>query len=460
MKNDMTGPGRTKIAVVGSGISGLSAAWLLSKQHDVTLFEAAQRFGGHANTLSLELSGRQVEVDCGFIVYNEATYPNLTALFDEIEVETAATDMSFAVSLDAGRYEYAGTDLRGLLAQPRNLLRPRFWSMLNDLLRFYRTATREVALNPGLSLDAFLDKGRYGQAFRNDHLYPMAGAIWSSPVNEVGRQPAESFVRFCDNHGLLKLKDRPVWRTVKGGSRHYVDKIIAGLGARAISGRAIRSIRRAGDGVTLLDSAGVEHPFDHVVIAAHADQALRMLDRPTAEEQAVLGTFRYEQNEAIIHTDAGLMPKRRAAWASWNYLSGGRDDSRGLSVTYWMNRLQPLGSAPDIFVTLNPLREPVAGSVIHRETYTHPQFDLAALAAQKQLWSLQGARRTWFCGAYFGAGFHEDGLQAGLAVAEQLGGLRRPWTVAGESGRIHVTPAPVALPVPVREESCSVEAAE
>lgn len=444
-----------KIAVVGSGISGLSAAWLLAKRHDVTLFEAADRFGGHSNTVSLDVGGRRIDVDCGFIVYNEATYPNLMALFAEIGVETVATDMSFAVSLDNGRYEYAGTDMRGLFAQPVNIIRPRFWSMLLDLLRFYRSATRDIVHCGGLSLEAFLDKGRYGAAFRDDHLYPMAGAIWSASVAEIGKQPAESFVRFCDNHGLLKLKDRPLWRTVKGASRAYVGKIIAGLEGKAHCGCPIRSISRENDGVTIHDAMGVARRFDHVVLATHADQALRLLENPTDDEKAILGAFRYERNEAIIHTDSSLMPRRRAAWASWNYLSDGADQDRTLSVTYWMNRLQPLGNVPDIFVTLNPLRAPREGSVLHREVYTHPQFDLTALAAQKQLWSLQEKRRTWFCGAYFGAGFHEDGLQAGLGVAEQLGAVRRPWDVKGESDRIYLQRKVVQS-----QEVCHVEAAE
>jgi uncharacterized protein len=454
--NKNQSPESMKIAVIGSGISGLSAAWLLAKKHDVTLFEAADRFGGHSNTVSLNLGTRQIDVDCGFIVYNEATYPNLMALFAEIDVETVATDMSFAVSLDNGRYEYAGTDLRGLFAQPVNMLRPRFWSMLLDLLRFYRNATRDIVDSRGLSLEAFLQKGRYGAAFRDDHLYPMAGAIWSASVSEIGKQPAESFVRFCDNHGLLKLTDRPLWRTVKGASRQYVEKIIASLGGKAHCSCPIRSIRRDADGVTIFDDQGIARRFDHVVLATHADQSLRLIEHPSSDEKTILGAFRYEQNEAIIHTDASLMPKRRAAWASWNYLSDGTDAARSLSVTYWMNRLQPLGDAPDVFVTLNPLRAPREGTVLHRETYTHPQFDLAALAAQKQLWSLQEKHRTWFCGAYFGAGFHEDGLQAGLSVAEHLGSVRRPWDVKGESDRIYLQRAADALP----EEVYHVEAAE
>ena len=430
---------RRTIAVIGTGISGLAAAWLLAQRHDVTVYEADDRIGGHSNTVEIEVAGRPIAVDTGFIVYNEPCYPNLTALFAHLGVETVATDMSFAVSIDRGRLEYAGSDLAGLLAQPSNLARPRFWSMIRDLLRFYREAPRDLASMGDISLAAYLDRGRYGAAFREDHLYPMAAAIWSTPSAEVGDYPAAAFVRFCDNHGLLRLTDRPVWRTVKGGSREYVARLTASFRDRILTSTPAVSIRRDRDGVEILDATGTRRRFDDVVIATHADRALALLERPSDDERRLLAAFRYSRNEAVLHSDPDLMPRRRAAWASWNYLSDAREGDRALSVTYWMNRLQPLGSSPELFVTLNPLREPDPARVHARIAYDHPLFDAATGRAQPELWSLQGVNRTWFCGAHFGAGFHEDGLQAGLAVAEDLGGLRRPWSVANDSGRIHRT---------------------
>lgn len=431
---------RQSIAVIGTGISGLSAAWLLSHRHDVEVFEADDRIGGHSNTVDVTIDGRTLPVDTGFIVYNEPCYPNLTALFDRLGVETAATDMSFAVSLDQGRLEYAGSDLFGFLAQPANLARPRFWSMTRDLLRFYREAPAALATMGDESLDDWLDARGYGAAFREDHLHPMAAAIWSTPAMEVGRYPVAAFVRFCENHGLLRLTGRPVWRTVVGGSREYVARLTAPFADRIHRSRPIVALSRDATGVELVDGRGERRRFDHVVVATHADRALSLLMDPDAEERRILSAFRYSRNEAVLHRDAALMPQRRRAWASWNYLSDGRGRDRRLSVTYWMNRLQPLGAAPDLFVTLNPLREPRPDLVHARIAYEHPLFDVGTMRAQREAWSLQGVRRTWFCGAHFGAGFHEDGLQAGLAVAEDLGGFPRPWTVAAPDGRIHRTP--------------------
>lgn len=428
-----------EIAVVGSGISGLSAAWLLSKRHRVTLYESESRLGGHSNTV--QAGG--VPVDTGFIVYNELTYPNLTALFDHLNVPTKASEMSFAVSLDDGGLEYAGTDLFGLFGQRRNILRPRFWSMLRDLRRFYMEAPARVsALPPGTSLGAFLDSQHYGQAFQKDHLLPMAAAIWSASAETLRDYPAAHFIRFCDNHGLLKFTDRPVWRTVDGGSREYVQRLLTGIGETRLGCGAV-SIRRSAGYAAVRDAKGGEQRFDHVVMACHADQALALLETPTDQERTLLGAFGYTRNRAVLHSDARLMPQRRKVWASWNYL-GGANHLNSLHVTYWMNRLQGLTSTSPLFVTLNPAMEPEVDTVLHQEVYEHPRFDAAAMRAQAGLWSLQGVERTWFCGAYFGSGFHEDGLQSGLAVAEQLGGVRRPWTVANESGRITVTPVGIA----------------
>jgi predicted NAD/FAD-binding protein len=430
-----------KIAVIGSGISGMSAAWLLSQDHDITVYEREGRIGGHSNTLMV--GGPQpVPVDIGFIVYNEHTYPNLTALFDYLGVETAASDMSFAVSLDSGRLEYSGTGFSGLFAQQRNLFNPRFWLMLRDLLRFYRETPSHAGKLGLLALGEFLEREGYGRAFRDDHLLPMAAAIWSAPASTLLEYPAEAFIRFCDNHGLLKLANRPLWRTVKGGSRAYVKRLTASYKDRIQTGCAVTSIRRSGNHVAVTDIHGVTRVFDHVVLASHADETLAMLSDPSPMEKKLLYAFRYSVNRAVLHEDESLMPQRRAVWSSWNYL-GQRQEANSVSqlcVTYWMNRLQPLATDRQFFVTLNPRHLSEPGKVLHTQTYAHPLFDGRAMQAQRQLWQLQGERNTWYCGAYFGAGFHEDGLQSGLAVAEDLGGARCPWIVENGSARIYRQP--------------------
>lgn len=432
-----------RIAVIGAGISGLSAAWLLGKAHDVVLFEADSRLGGHANTVRVTGTGGETAVDTGFIVYNEATYPNFIALMEHLRVATQPTEMSFAVSLDGGRLEYSGTSVAGLFAQRSNLVRPRFWAMLQDITRFYRHASRDALAGgaAGISLGDYLAAGGYGAAFRDDHLLPMAAAIWSAPCSEILSYPAAAFLRFHHNHGLLQLSDRPVWRTVTGGSSVYVERLRAAFSGEVRSGTPVRQVRRGANDVVLAGDGWAE-TFDQVVFAGHADQTLAMLADPSRAESQALGAFRYSRNRTVLHGDETLMPKRRRAWASWNHIGHRAQPDSACAVTYWMNRLQGLPEVQPFFVTLNPpdtLRE---GSILHEEIYEHPLFDAAALDAQERLWSLQGARRSWFCGAYFGSGFHEDGLQAGLAVAEALGSVRRPWSVRNESGRI-----PIGLPL-------------
>ncbi|MCA1971884.1 MAG: FAD-dependent oxidoreductase [Caenispirillum sp.] len=434
---------RLRVAVIGSGVSGLSCAWLLSQGHEVTVYEKNERLGGHSNTVVVPTPEGAIPVDTGFIVYNTLTYPNLTALLDHLGVATHGTDMSFGVSIDAGRREYAGSTLPALFAQKRNILRPRFWSMLRDLVRFYRDAPKLLA-EPGadaLTLGEFLDREGYGEPFLTDHLLPMGAAIWSTAVEDMRAHPATAFIRFCDNHGLLKLTGRPQWRTVVGGSREYVDRISRPFADRVRLGVGAHAVTRLGGSVMVEGTDGSVEVFDHVVLACHGDEALPLLTDPTEEESALLGAFRYQPNTAWLHTDPALMPKRKAVWSSWNYLSHtGRDGKAAVCVTYWMNKLQPLQTRTDLFVTLNPDTPPRDEAVLRRIEYAHPLFDAAAVAAQKQLWSLQGDRNTWYCGAWFGAGFHEDGLQAGLAVAEALGGVRRPWSVPDESGRIVLRP--------------------
>ena len=358
--------------------------------------------------------------------------------------------MSFAVSLGGGRIEYSGSGLAGLFSQRSNLARPRFWGMLADLVRFYRQATRDTRRSEPFSgtLGEYLAAGRYGAAFRDHHILPMASAIWSAAPADILDCPAEAFLRFHDNHGLLRLTGRPIWRTVAGGSRAYVARLAGPLASRMRIGAGVVRIERVGGRVVVTDANRAQQAFDRVVVATHADQALALLANPSADERALLGAFRYSRNEAYLHLDDAFMPRRRAAWASWNHVAAGETPDRA-SVTYWMNSLQKLPTATNVFVTLNPPRRP--GDVLRVESYDHPIFDAAAIRAQKSLWNLQGAGGVWYCGAHFGAGFHEDGLQSGLAVAEQLGGVRRPWRIENESSRIVIGPA--AQEIGLRKEA-------
>ena len=438
---------RLNIAIIGTGVSGISAAWLLNQNHRITVYEKDAWIGGHCNTVDVpfEDHGRQclIPVDTGFIVYNHLTYPNLTALFDTLDVKTEHSEMSFSASLNGGAFEYSGNTLWTMLAQKRNLVRPRFWNMVWDIMRFYRECVTDAAKpeNLGKSLGEYLFSHGYSEAFLRDHLLPMGSAIWSSSLKDMREYPLASFVRFFKNHGLLEVQDRkrPQWRTVSGGSREYVKKVTASFADRIRLKCPVKSVARTANGVLVTAADGTTETYDQVVMASHSDQALALLSDASAQERHLLSAIRYERNHAILHKDPTLMPKRRRAWSSWNYISeSGDTDTRLVCLTYWMNRLQNIDTKFPIFVTLNPHREPKPESVVARFDYEHPIFDQAALEAQKHLWSIQGANRTWFCGAYFGHGFHEDGLQTGLAVAESMGGARRPWTVAEESGRIYL----------------------
>ncbi len=416
-----------RIGVIGTGITGMAAAWLLHRDHEITVFEQNGYVGGHSNTVDAPgADGAPIAVDTGFIVYNEVTYPNLVRLFDHLSVPNQPSDMSFAVSIDGGRLEYSGSNLAALFAQRRNLLRPAHYAMLRDILRFYREAPKLLESGESdLTLGDYLSAGGYGHGFVYDHLLPMGAAIWSASMQEIMAFPARSFVRFFHNHGLMKVADRPQWRTVSGGSRQYVKRLTAGFADRIHPGRAAVSVRRDPAGVTVIDATGERQRFDQVIIAAHADQALGMLDDAAPDERHVLGAFRYTKNRAVLHSDPALMPRRKRAWAAWNYLSSSAGDN-DVSVTYWMNALQGIDPAHPLFVSLNPLAEPAADRTYRSFVYDHPVFDGAAVAMQPEIGGIQGIRRTWFCGAYCGYGFHEDGLSAGLAVAEALG-AQRPW---------------------------------
>ncbi len=432
------------IAVIGSGIAGLSAAWLLHRRHRVTVFERSSRIGGHANTVFVPMKGQRYPVDTGFMVYNELNYPNLVALFDCLGAPTQPSDMSFSVSARGGRLEYSSDLPNGLFGQRRNVVQPAFWRMLADIRRFYRTAPADWRAGrlSGLSLGEYLSAGLYSSHFVDDHLLPMGAAIWSASADDMQRYPAESFVRFFDSHGLLKLSNRPRWRTVTGGSRVYLDRLTASFNGSIRCNSDIRRVERGPHGVEVIDVTGQRQTFDDVVLGVHADEALAMLGDATTAERDLLGAIRYSSNATYLHSDTGLMPRRRV-WASWNYMAGPSSSAAAPQVSYWLNRLQGLKTPHPLFVTLNPHRRPATKQTFASFNYHHPVYDSAALAAQRGLWRLQGQRNTWFCGSYFGFGFHEDALQSGLAVAEALGGVRRPWTVADESGRL---PSPFLRP--------------
>ena len=432
-----------RIAVVGAGVSGLSAAWLLGSRHQVTLFEGDGRLGGHAHTVDAPGGPDGViPVDTGFIVFNEDNYPNFTALLKHLGTPSIDADMALSVSLDDGAFEYSSGSL---FAQKRNFFSARYWGMLRDVTRFYRNGPKDLAEldSPLTSLDDYLKQKGYCQAFRDDHLLPQAAAIWSTPLAAIRDYPAAALIRFFQNHGMMQVFGRGLWRTVEGGSRAYVEKLVQAFQGEVRRGVRVTGVRREAGGVDLRLASGQVERFDEVVIATHGDHALALLEDPTPEETRLLSAFRYSRNLAVLHTDPALMPRRRAAWTSWNHI-GRRNAPQEGCVTYWMNRLQSLPAKPELFVTLNPTREIAPEAMIRTDVYDHPLFDSGAIAAQQALWGLQGVKRTWFCGSYFGHGFHEDGLQSGLAVAEQLGGVRRPWSVQDESGRIHLSARAVA----------------
>ncbi|MFT5532553.1 MAG: putative NAD/FAD-binding protein [Burkholderiaceae bacterium] len=422
-----------KIAVVGAGISGLSCAYRLSEGgHDVTLFEANDYFGGHTHTVDVTLDGHTYGVDTGFLVFNHKTYPNLVALFKELDVETVGTDMSFSVKLPLGKrtLEWAGGNLDAVFAQRRNLLSPRFIGMLRDILRFNRETTAMALagddLATGISLGEFLVQNKYTEQFRAWYLLPMAGCIWSCPTEQMLAFPLSTFVRFCHNHGLLQVNGRPQWQTVKGGARQYVDKLLAKIGHTALH-TPVREITRMPHGtdthISIRTDDG-EHQFEHVVLASHSDQSLALLSDASASEHAILSAVRYEPNRAVLHTDASCLPASRKTWSAWNYQSQNSQTPK-VCVHYLINQLQPLPFTTPVIVSLNPIDEPDPAKVIAEYDYAHPVFDATAIRAQGRLPSLQGVRNTWFAGAWTGYGFHEDGLKSGLAVAQAIAMLER-----------------------------------
>jgi uncharacterized protein len=417
-------PRGQKIAVVGAGIAGLASAWLLSKHHQVTLFEAGSYLGGHTNTVDVMLEGQIHPVDTGFLVFNDRTYPNLIALFDELGVQAHPSEMTFSVSLDGGNLEWAGTNLNTVFAQRRNMFSPTFIGMLRDIMRFNGSAERNLhlATETRASMGELLSAGGYGGAFQQHYLLPMAASIWSSATADILSFPATTFLRFCLNHALLQVNRRPRWKTVLGGGREYVRRIAQRLDDVRLE-TPVRGVRRDADGVDILTDHGPQR-FDALVLATHAPDSLTMLDDADELERDLLRAVRYQPNVAVLHTDVNLLPRRRRVWSAWNYLGARHlDGTRPVCVSYLVNQLQPLPFDTPVVVTLNPVTEPAPGTELRRFVYDHPQFDLAAIDAQHRLPSLQGRRRTWFAGAWTGYGFHEDGLKSALHVAADFGAL-------------------------------------
>ena len=402
-----------RIAVVGTGISGNTAAYKLRNDHDITVYEASSYVGGHTNTIDVIEDGTTFAVDTGFIVFNDRTYPNFIRLLDEIGQDSQPSIMSFSVSSGNGRLEYSGSGLNALFAQRRNILRPPFFRMIRDILRFNDEAMTTLPFEKdGQTVGGYLLKHGYGREFMNDYLVPMAAAIWSAEPVAIRDMPLSFLVCFFDNHGLLQLKDRPTWRVIKGGSREYVEKLVAGHRDRIRLETPVRRVIRHASGVEIVTDKHGREWYDAVFLACHSDQALAMLDTPTAVERDVLGAFRYQDNEAVLHTDASILPKRRRAWAAWNYHIP-EDPHRQVAVTYNMNMLQDLNCVEQYCVTLNNDRRIDPARVIRRIEYQHPVFSLDAVAAQHRQVELN-TDRTFFCGAYWRNGFHEDGVVSAL----------------------------------------------
>ncbi len=427
-----------RIAVIGAGIAGTAAAWALANgsSHQITVYEKDHRVGGHSATVDVNYNGVNIAVDTGFIVYNELNYPNLTQLFAHLGVATEASDMGFSVSSNNGDQEWAGRPssiLNGFFARRRNLVSLPHLNMLREMFRFNKSALEDRAAGrlTSESIGAYLDRGKYSKRFREEYLVPMGAAIWSMPPATLVEFPADSFISFFDNHRLLHW-NRPVWRTVTGGSRAYVAKITDSFKDRIRTGVGVTNILRHDLGVTITDTTGHSERYDQVIIAAHSDQALAMLGDANAEEAAILSAIPYRTNDVWLHRDTNLMPRRKAAWAAWNVLQGpkgAKDAGADITLTYWMNALQNIDKRMPLFVTLNPPKPPREDLTFGRYSYAHPQYRTGVTDAQKALPGIQGKNHTWFCGAWTGYGFHEDGLTSGLNVAETLGAVV-PWRIS------------------------------
>ncbi|MBR72698.1 MAG: NAD/FAD-binding protein [Rhodospirillaceae bacterium] len=427
-KSNMS-PDMLDIAVIGSGIAGISAAWLLSTRHDVQIYEQNDYVGGHSNTVNITLGNQKKCVDTGFIVFNNKTYPNLTSLFDYLGVKTKISDMSFAVSLSRLDIEYCSKGLNGFFAQRNNLLKFSHWSIIVNLLRFYKLSSIKSKSFSHFTVADFLKENSYSDSFINLHLLPMIAAIWSVPISQASDFPFSSVVNFFDNHGLLKLGNRPVWKTVIGGSRSYVKKIVQDIPKPIKLNCQIVNVIRQDNKVILIDQIGNKYTHDMVIIASHADQALNILDCPTLKEKEILGGFKYCLNKAVLHEDVNLMPKRRSVWSSWNVIDTGLEKNN-LGVTYWLNNLHKFNDLPNIFLTLNPPKRIDPKMFKKSFLYSHPLLNHNAQRARKNLSIIQGKDNIWFCGSYFGYGFHEDALLSALNISEKFG-IVAPWKSNG-----------------------------
>jgi len=415
-----------RIAVIGTGVSGLGSAYLLHPDHDITVYEKAGRIGGHSRTVTVDYDGQAIPVDTGFIVFNRPNYPNLSGLFAHLGVSTHASDMTFAASIRDGWLEWGAKDLDSVIGQRRNLLRPRFGLLVRDVIRFNTQAQDMVERHPELSLDGLITKLGLGEWFRRYYLLPMSGAIWSCPPCEMMNFPARTLVRFFANHHLMSFTGQPQWRTVTGGSQEYVKRLTASFTHRIRTHCGAVAVTRQDGKVQVKDTSGSVETYDQVVMASHGDETLALLKDADRDEKSALGAFRYQKNRAVLHRDQSLMPRRRRCWASWVYTSDGEFLHPKITVTYWMNKLQGIEERYPLFVSLNPKRDISQDLIFDQTDFDHPVFDQGALAAQGRIATLQGSRSTWFAGAHLGHGFHEDGLASAVRVARGLGATI-PW---------------------------------
>ena len=409
-----------KIAVIGSGISGLSAAYYLSKNHHVDLFEKEDHFGGHSNTIDIDIEGKKISVDVGFIVFNHQTYPNLINFFDEIDVEIEKSDMSFSVSVENTNYEYCGKGLAGIFANKSNLFNVKFIKMFFDILKFYKSCSKISNLDQKITLNEFLNKNKWSEGFINYHIIPMVSAIWSMPPYEAGKMPMNFFLKFFQNHGLFKFKDRPQWYTVAHRSRAYVNKVLSSISGEYYKNYKINSIKRISSGIQVYYGGDNEFfDYDKVILATHANEALALIKNPTEKEKNILSNFGYRENNAVLHFDESMMPKNKKTWSSWNSFVDPKNLNKS-SLSYWLNLLQNLKIEKNIFLTLNPFRDIDEKKILKKIKFTHPYYDQKALDNQKNLKNIQNIENLLFCGSYFGYGFHEDGIKSSIEMLKNL----------------------------------------